>query len=91
MMCCKVNYKASLGLGMLESPRDARIDEPKKQSVRMYGREKDTKEKKKKIAEKKINHIAEKDKLTLGRGTYSLPLHSGKRLGNYLAAGGGRG
>lgn len=48
MMCCKVNYKASLGLGMLESPRDARIDEPKKQSVRMYGREKDTKEKKKK-------------------------------------------
>lgn len=52
-MCCKVNYKASLGLGMLESPRDARIDEPKKQSVRMYGREKDTKEKKKKSQKKK--------------------------------------
>lgn len=47
MMCCKVNFKASLGLGMLESPRDTRIDEPKKQSVSMYGREKDTKEKKK--------------------------------------------
>ena len=85
MMCCKVNFKTSLGLGTLESPRDTRIDEPKKQSVRMYGREKDTKE------EKKKNHISEKDKLTLGRGTYSPPLHSGKRLGNHLAAGGRRG
>lgn len=55
------------------------------------GGKKIQRKKKKKIAEKKINHIAEKDKLTLGRGTYSLPLHSGKRLGNYLAAGGGRG
>lgn len=37
VMCCKVNFKASLGLGTLGSPNDTRIDEPEKQSVRVYG------------------------------------------------------
>lgn len=76
MMRCKVNFKVNLGLGTLRSPRDTRINEPQKQTVRVFRRGKKYEEKK---TEK--NHMSEKDKLTLESRTYSPSLYSGKHLG----------